>query len=125
MIVESDIEITKVTRDDVTPDNPLYERLRYTNKYNATLPIDIDAYADVRIENYAEHERHVLAMIKRKVADELYGDLIEPFQQLCRLAYSAAAASYGAVSHEEMRRCVRHIDALINLESINPEVEGF
>lgn len=122
MIVEDDIEITRTTIDDVGLDDPRRGQLHQCDLFEVSLPLNHHIWADKRgyAHEQIDHHRMAQERLKRMVIEELYGDMIEPFRKLSRQALQSA---HRDGSYQEIQRCIRQIDAMINLESINPENE--
>jgi len=118
MIVEDDIEITVTKYDDMDANDP--RRQHRADLLEASIPLDMHVWVDTFMRARGDVHRHAIEKLKHAVAHELYGDLVEPFRKLSHFALESARLNG---HYMEIQRCIRQIDAMINLDTINPEHE--
>ena len=119
MITEEDIEIKEIRFEDMPSDFPGRENYRGCTLYTAAVPIDINRVVSNHAFSHGERvdlHRHAVKSLTAAVSKLLYGELVEPFAKLANIA-----ANNRDVDYMYTQRLIRQIDAIINLETINPE----
>lgn len=118
MIEQGDIEIKCTKYEDMAMDDP--RRARHADYYEASIPINFRAFLERRMDYGSHAHAHAVMCerLRKEVAHELYGDMIPLFRELADFALQH---SHHRGLFQHFQGIVRKLDAMINLETINPE----